>query len=345
MEEIESDIEEMNENVFPLRLLPNEIKLVIFLKLELKDLAVMMRVSREWHDIIHSQSSWKQLCERDLKDFLYTKPLEEIEFSPGIKSSIQDIWKSDACGRDFSVSDIWKSDACGNVFQASVPQDSQDKGTPSSTSTSNNEEWEEWKVQSFVPEGNSDSENEEHNEGMQHHHEDSNSAVRFFIKKRKAKYDLGGEEKLAKRTPAVRNWLNFYQFCKKSENLTGIWTACYGTHGDEYVQVDHNGYNLRATKITGDIHIPAGKPTFNICLSSDLMTGKGEIHLAEANYESPRWGEASFQLKDKDSFDVMWPFQTTYHSFICTLHFRRKPDHVEIPQELLLQKQQQQIAS
>eukprot|EP01117_Protostelium_nocturnum_P004308 TRINITY_DN1569_c8_g1_i1.p1 TRINITY_DN1569_c8_g1~~TRINITY_DN1569_c8_g1_i1.p1 ORF type:complete len:186 (-),score=51.68 TRINITY_DN1569_c8_g1_i1:32-589(-) len=145
----------------------------------------------------------------------------------------------------------------------------------------------------------------------------------FFAKKRK--FPTEEEKNKKPKIEAVPNdWAAFYRACYSAPNLSGIWKASYGIYGEEYVKVIQKGHSLEAVKITGDPHVPAGKNTFKVTMDRYFETGKGEIHLAEANYKNPRWGEAWLLSKGNEAFDVTWPFQTGDAQFLCTLYFTKE---------------------
>jgi len=69
-------------------------------------------------------------------------------------------------------------------------------------------------------------------------------------------------------------------------DFSGFWTASYGSHGIELVEIQvHNGY-LVARKITGDPHVPAGEISFEVDLKQG---GKGRIQIAEKGFRNPEW--------------------------------------------------------
>jgi hypothetical protein len=107
----------------------------------------------------------------------------------------------------------------------------------------------------------------------------------------------------------VKDWRAFYQLCSSTFNLNGLWTADYGAHGEELIKVTHHGFYLNAIKVTGDVNVPAGKPTWNMTLyKENTKEGTGELHLADTGYKNPRWGQASIEIKDKNTFTVLWYF-------------------------------------
>jgi len=64
--------------------------------------------------------------------------------------------------------------------------------------------------------------------------------------------------------------------------LVGIWSGVYGEHGSELVFVHEvagkEGY-IFATKLTGDVNVPAGLVSFwlHVGYGSEVITGKGQI--------------------------------------------------------------------
>jgi len=144
----------------------------------------------------------------------------------------------------------------------------------------------------------------------------------------------------------VEDWRTFYQLCEKTIDLNGYWTAEYGAHGEELIKVTHNGFYLNAIKVTGDVNIPAGKPTWNMTLYKEKTTeGTGELHLADTGYQNPRWGQASIEVKDKDNINVLWYFyfpsnlygtsrSVSWHTI--TLNFHRSnidPQSLRVPND------------
>jgi len=132
--------------------------------------------------------------------------------------------------------------------------------------------------------------------------------------------------------PKPIDWKFIYKEFFSSINVTDIWQAEYGVHGEETIQVVQEGYFIHAVKITGDPNVPAGKPTWNIVLFRDRMHGKGQIHLADTGYQNPRWEPAKMTITDRNNFFIYWCF--TLPSFnlgfpfprrhTVTMHFQRK---------------------
>jgi len=107
-------------------------------------------------------------------------------------------------------------------------------------------------------------------------------------------------------TKNVTNWRNFYKECFTTPNLNGDWVGNYGPHGDEYIRIVHKGYYISATKITGDVNVPAGKITWHATLCNNRNKGWGQIQVANVGYVNPRWGIASMDIKDEDNLIVTW---------------------------------------
>lgn len=96
----------------------------------------------------------------------------------------------------------------------------------------------------------------------------------------------------------VVDWKDYYRKCRACINLSGRWVGEYGSHGKELIHVDHKGFRILATKITGaldlsscfffycaddlcalagDVNVPAGKPTFRMRMVEKGDKGKGEV--------------------------------------------------------------------
>jgi len=69
----------------------------------------------------------------------------------------------------------------------------------------------------------------------------------------------------------LRRFLPQYQ-------LAGLWKGNYPNHGDELVRIHYEGDLLVATKVTGDVHVPAGEVTFQADLAAPF--GEGDAALA-----------------------------------------------------------------
>lgn len=89
----------------------------------------------------------------------------------------------------------------------------------------------------------------------------------------------------------TNKWQQLYCDCSSAINLSGTWKSIYGGHGEEFVKVEHTGYKVVATKLKGDINVPATKRTFEITIleNSKGRIGIGRIHLAETGYRNPHW--------------------------------------------------------
>jgi len=269
--------------------LPSEIKCTIFGFLDARTLCQVMSVSHSWQEVATEQTVWRRMLERDYGSFLSTTPLEELSIIPQSHNAFEE--------------ELFQCDSVERIFRTT--EDDLKKGSTTIISEPERQEQplkvdrDEWDLKPLKIEG-------------------QGSVEPPLMKKRKREF---AEDLSSKRF--TRDWLEFYKTCRSHANFSGVWVACFGTHGEEFVNVRHSGYKIEAVKITGDPYIPAGKPTFNIWLSDDLTSGEGEIHLADEGYIDPKWGKASMAVTSRDSFDILWPFQTKTHQFVCTLHFKR----------------------
>jgi hypothetical protein len=109
-------------------------------------------------------------------------------------------------------------------------------------------------------------------------------------------------------------WQQLYYDCAPDLNLTGTWTSVYGGHGREYIQVVQEGYRIVATKLRGDVNVPATKRTFEMTILKNSFgrIAIGRIHLAETGYRNPHWGFATLLIHGKEKFELTWYLMEDY---------------------------------
>ncbi len=90
----------------------------------------------------------------------------------------------------------------------------------------------------------------------------------------------------------------------KSIDLTGDWIGHYHGHHDEVVRVTQRGGRIEATKVTGDINVPAGEVTFRAELKG--REGKGEGQVAETEFHNPRFIPGRLRVLDENHFLFEW---------------------------------------
>jgi len=116
---------------------------------------------------------------------------------------------------------------------------------------------------------------------------------------------------------------------KPCQELAGLWSAIYGPHGMEIVNVSYTHEEIIATKLLGDPNVPCSKVTFRATLSSENMdvpvdfplthiahgeenafkisrmyTGCGRV--AENNYHNPKWVPGRLLVQHDDSMAFLW---------------------------------------
>lgn len=69
-------------------------------------------------------------------------------------------------------------------------------------------------------------------------------------------------------------------------NLSGEWVGNYGSHGDEIIRIVQDGDQVIARKVTGDVNVPAGKPTFSATIVGRVSPGKAVV--ADVGFVNPR---------------------------------------------------------
>jgi len=129
---------------------------------------------------------------------------------------------------------------------------------------------------------------------------------------------------------SIVDWKSFYNSCLQTINLSGLWIAEYGVHGEELINVNHQGFVVLATKVTGDVNVPAGKTSFLMLLNRTCKVGRGRMHLADTGYKNPRWGKASIDVINNDKFNICWYIRFALNGashtsgwYTVTLEFRR----------------------
>jgi len=81
--------------------------------------------------------------------------------------------------------------------------------------------------------------------------------------------------------------------------LQGRWVGVYGSHGLEVLEIVVENQMLKATKITGDPNVPAGRVSFEV----DGTTGISRGQVAEEGYTSPLWIPGRLEWNPDESLD------------------------------------------
>jgi len=85
-------------------------------------------------------------------------------------------------------------------------------------------------------------------------------------------------------------------------NLVGQWIGFYCGCGDEIIQIDLQGGQVVATKVTGDNYVPAGQVTWKVTMSSATQ-GSGQMQLAHPGYRNPYWQNTALTIKDQNNIN------------------------------------------
>lgn len=124
---------------------------------------------------------------------------------------------------------------------------------------------------------------------------------------------------------------------KPYQELAGLWSAIYGPHGVEIVNVSYTDEEIIATKLLGDPNVPCNKVTFRATLSSEntdapldfLLTHitpgeenalnisrmyKGRGRIAESNYRNPKWVPGQLLVQQNGNIAFLWE---DVHFVIC----------------------------
>ncbi len=87
-------------------------------------------------------------------------------------------------------------------------------------------------------------------------------------------------------------------------DLRGLWVGDYGPHGDEMVEIAHDGDEVVAVKRTGDPNVPAGQVTFRARLVGWSGDGFGQI--AETGFKEARFVSGRLRVLGKDRVSFEW---------------------------------------
>ena len=95
-----------------------------------------------------------------------------------------------------------------------------------------------------------------------------------------------------------------------ASSLAGLYTASYGSHGPEVIEVRHTNGALTATKVTGDNHVPAGEWSWRADLPSSSILEPGatldaKVQIAEAGFTNPREIGGTLKVGDDSSSLVL----------------------------------------
>lgn len=112
----------------------------------------------------------------------------------------------------------------------------------------------------------------------------------------------------------ITDWKEFYRACLATPDLNGIFSAIYGDHGEELMQITHKGFFISVLKITGDPNVPAGKISWYATLCKSRKKGWGKIQVAEYGYLNPSWRGAFVDVIDKDKLELTWFFNVAHYT-------------------------------
>ena len=89
--------------------------------------------------------------------------------------------------------------------------------------------------------------------------------------------------------------------------LVGVFTAHYGSHGPEVVEVSLRDGTLEAVKITGDAHVPAGRQTWRVTgagASEEVVVGEtlpAAVQVAGVGFANPREVHGSLRVQSSST--------------------------------------------
>lgn len=83
--------------------------------------------------------------------------------------------------------------------------------------------------------------------------------------------------------------------------LAGLWKGSYRDNGDHIVRIAYEGDTLFATKVTGDVHVPAGEITFRADLSQLADPEEQHITESEETGELMKFSVEVVRLSQEDS--------------------------------------------
>lgn len=87
-------------------------------------------------------------------------------------------------------------------------------------------------------------------------------------------------------------------------DVTGLWLGQYGPDRFETVRVVQDGSEVVATKVTGDVNVPAGEVTFKATLVGD--EGEGFGRAADSGYSNPRWVPGRLHVLSATQIAFTW---------------------------------------
>lgn len=70
-------------------------------------------------------------------------------------------------------------------------------------------------------------------------------------RRKKRKTNKETERLEAEARPEIIDWKSFYKQCRSCIDINGTWLGNYSSHGKELIHIDHKGFHVLATKITG----------------------------------------------------------------------------------------------
>jgi len=89
---------------------------------------------------------------------------------------------------------------------------------------------------------------------------------------------------------------------QQDPHLEGLWMGNYGSHGPEVVHITVSERWITATKVTGDVNVPAGEVTWRV--SAHSLTG--QVHCAWKGFRDDWWEQCTLLIIDRDTIQVNW---------------------------------------
>jgi hypothetical protein len=92
----------------------------------------------------------------------------------------------------------------------------------------------------------------------------------------------------------------FYRVVQEAKTIEGLWVGTGAYPVAELVRVQSNGDQAVATKLIGDINVPAGR----ISRKANVQTGVGQVQGAHDGFVDPSWMPATLKINSPDRLTV-----------------------------------------